>query len=50
MKETLPSKVTSQRNGHPFHKSETGTHEYGAIKFTAFFIFSGGFAHFCSIA
>jgi hypothetical protein len=50
MKETLPPKVTSQRNDHPFHKTETGTHEYGAIKLMEFSIFSDRLAPFNCIA
>jgi len=50
MKETLPPKVTSQRNGHLFHKTETGTHEYGAIKLMEFSIFSGRLSPFSCIA
>jgi len=50
MKVTLPPKFTSQRNGHPFHKTETRTHEYGEIKLMGFPIFSGRFSPFSSIA
>ena len=50
MKEALPPKVASHLNDHPFHKTETGTHEYGAIKLMEFPIFSGRLAPFICIA
>jgi hypothetical protein len=50
MKETLLPEATSQRNGHPFPKTETDTHEYGTIKLMEFSIFSGRLAPFSYIA